>query len=189
MPSQEELDCLKEHLPYELCMLRHAYGRMLSPIPNSDRRTRLDWNMQAESFALHARNLKNFLANDAGKGNNNFVALDFVKGFKRRTPNKLSGAFQRLNQQMLHLGKQRRTETKDKFNIDDAKAILDWVDQSLKEFVAALPPELRSYWCEAVADPEASGSYGPTLSATNTVTSTGTMIGFIAPAPPPPTRK
>ncbi len=67
----QKLEHLREHLPYELLMLRHTYDRI-----NGNRYT-LDWNAYYESFTIHARNLLDFLNNE-GTGNN-LKAKEFAR--------------------------------------------------------------------------------------------------------------
>ena len=69
--ADQKVDYLKEHLPYMLKMLRYTFSRM------QDEPNYLSWNAHFESFAIHARNLVNFLTN-ADK--NNLKAGEFVKG-------------------------------------------------------------------------------------------------------------
>ena len=54
---QQKVMHLGDHLPYELLMLRHSYQRTFED------RYPLDWNASYEAFAVHARNLFDFLMN------------------------------------------------------------------------------------------------------------------------------
>jgi hypothetical protein len=132
---------LAEHLPYELAMMRYTISRLSSPGP--------DWNAFVESFCVHARNLKQFVTNEKGKGNNSVVARDFTKSFHEKCPSALMGAFQRLNAQMAHLAKTRSTDMTQKFTIDDARAILAWLEKALCKFRESLVLEDRNHWGSA----------------------------------------
>jgi len=57
MIDEKQKAYLQEHLPYELKMLRYTYGQLLQ------KQHCLSWNAHFESFAVHARNLVNFLTN------------------------------------------------------------------------------------------------------------------------------
>jgi len=72
----QKTEHLGDHLPYEVLMLRHSYERTLEV------RYALDWNAFHEAFAVHARNLFDFLMNKGGS--NNFNARDFSASFAGR---------------------------------------------------------------------------------------------------------
>jgi hypothetical protein len=71
--SEQKIQALEVHLPYELLMLRCAYRQIQSE------RNQLAWNMTLETFVLHARILEVFLTN--GDDNRNFNAKDFSSTF------------------------------------------------------------------------------------------------------------
>jgi hypothetical protein len=48
-----------------LAMMHHTFSRLDKPGP--------DWNAFMESFCVHARNLKQFVTNDKGKGSNSVI--------------------------------------------------------------------------------------------------------------------
>jgi hypothetical protein len=73
--DDQQRDYLDEHLPYTLKMLRYTHGQMLQ------QQHYLSWNAHFESFAVHARNLVNFLTSN---DKSNFEAKDFVKRYKAR---------------------------------------------------------------------------------------------------------
>ena len=96
----ERTNYLREHLTYELLMARYALRKL------SVQTSQLDWNCYLEAFAVHARNMANFLTNDDG---NNEKAKYYVADFSASKPQQISSAFDRLNKQVLHLAKNRRT--------------------------------------------------------------------------------
>ena len=97
--TQQKIEALERHLPYEMLMLRHTYGRI-------ERETNhLNWNMALESFAVHARILKSFLTNDDGSGN--FQAKDFSSTFPATRDQSVASKLRKLNERVFHLGKQR----------------------------------------------------------------------------------
>jgi hypothetical protein len=60
---------------------------------------------------------------------------------------------QRLNSQIMHLGKRRPSEAERKFSTEDAGKILGWVEQEKPRFLKALSPEARAHWNEDRSDP------------------------------------
>src|SRR3981081_1240019 len=95
--DQQKRNYLDEHLPYMLKMLRYTYGQMLQ------KQHYLSWNAHFESFAVHARNLVNFLTNnDTG----NFKAKDLVPAYRARISDN-QGAMVLLREPVFHLAKRR----------------------------------------------------------------------------------
>jgi hypothetical protein len=131
---------LEEHLPYERTMMLHSFARLLNT------RDQADWNAFLAAFCIYARNLKMFVTNDSGKGNNGVIARTFVTSFGKAVPKDLTGAFQRLNEQTTHLAKKRTADPKKKFNLSDAKDVLEWLEAAMTEFVEALKPVDKDRW-------------------------------------------
>jgi hypothetical protein len=131
---------IREHLPYELSMMleTHELYKNLDKIKDIVCR-----NMIIESFCTHARNLNDFVTNDSGKGNNSVVARDFIK-FSEPSNNKLTGAFQRVNEQIDHLAKNRAGARK--FDLEDANSIVGWLVPVMKRFVSGLTPTQAELW-------------------------------------------
>lgn len=154
--EQNRANWLGDHLPYELKMLRHTYAQMLKP------QFYLDWNAFYESFAVHARNLANFLTNDDRK---NFKACDFVQNFKARKGN-LAKITSMLDMQVFHLVKDRPVTNTGKFNTEHAKKVLDWIEDEMTNFLARLSAEDKKLWDESKARSDVQGqtplSVGPT---------------------------
>jgi hypothetical protein len=138
---QEAIDNhLRDHLPYEEGMLRHTFSKISDPslkLPNED------WNAYYESFAVHARNVSTFLSNG---DNNNVSAGHFIAGFKERTPANLTGPLGQLNNQVLHIGPTRPTESEKKVNVEKATEIYRWLSEKLEGFKNRLPSEMRERW-------------------------------------------
>ncbi|MGP0060080.1 MAG: hypothetical protein ACLPID_12420 [Beijerinckiaceae bacterium] len=132
---------LNEHLRYEMFMLR--YTAQTLPL-----RAQLDWNVCVESLTVHARNLYLFLTND--KDAKNFKARDFVEKFNVRKDD-TKGIFERINRQVLHLGKARRSDVAGKISPDDVVTVSHWLEKHFMEFVG----ELKEPYCwnEVAATP------------------------------------
>lgn len=115
--QQQKCDYLDEHIPYMLKMLRYTDAQMLQA------QDYLSWNAHFESFAVHARNLVNFLAN---KDTGNVKAHEFVRNFKARTSD-IGGLMRKLDQQVFHLAKVRPRGVVGKFNSEHVKPVRGWV--------------------------------------------------------------
>src|SRR4051794_4626894 len=109
MASQaERRDWIKEHLSYELLMLRYTFGKLYEV------QSGLDWNAYYESFCTHARLLRDFLTNKSGS--TNFDAKEFVDGFKESVPRPASDIMADMNNEVFHSGKSRPSDGAEKLN-------------------------------------------------------------------------
>jgi hypothetical protein len=175
--TTEQQNYLQEHLPYMLKMLRYTYNQM------QQQQHYLSWNAHFESFAVHARNLANFLSNnDTG----NFRAVDFVHGYKARKGD-LSGPLALLEKQVFHLSKQRPIAVVDKFNTDKAKAVFAWIEQAMTDFLSKLGTHERRLFGDSNSQPESAqalmialgpmNSYGIPSACTATPIIVGSKVG------------
>jgi hypothetical protein len=133
---------LENHLPYELTMMEHTFARLHDTKDDADR------NAFLESFCVHAPNLKMFLTGDRGGGSNGVISADFGQS-SDSVQRHLTGAFQRLNEQIAHLAKNRTILPQEKFTSEDAVCIMKWIIPAMDRFVKNLPDEDRQRW-EAV---------------------------------------
>ena len=142
--QQQQLDYLDEHLPYMLKMLRYTYGQM------QQQQHYLSWNAHFESFAVHARNMVNFLTNaDTG----NVKATEFITGGYKARIGDCQGAMTKLRDQVFHLGKMRPKDVVGKFNTEEhAKPVCDWIEKNFTDFLNRLG-ELRPFFDDNKADP------------------------------------
>ena len=92
-----------------------------------------------ESFAVHARNLYWYLVNKKNHGEDH-IAREFADNYTVPNASDMTGPFQRLNQQVMHLGKQRKKDHADKFHIEAAEKVADWIERAMPRFRAALEP-------------------------------------------------
>jgi hypothetical protein len=136
-------DYLDEHLPYMLKMLRYTHGQMLQ------QQHYLSWNAHFESFAVHARNLVNFLTNNDKK---NFEAKDFVPSYRKARIGDLQGAMTKLREQVFHLAKRRPSTPVGKFDTENAKDVYEWIESNFVKFLGELG-ELRRFFNDEKADP------------------------------------
>jgi hypothetical protein len=91
----EKAELIRQHPPYELDMLNITLERITRVTPTTTHSAIPEWNAYFESFAVHARNLRDFLTNDGDS--RNFQAKDFVDRYRASDKNKTSGMFQDLD--------------------------------------------------------------------------------------------
>ncbi len=155
--ATEKLEWLKEHLAYEWGLLHHAYGRMLEASPTSR-----DWPCFFECFALHARNLYEFLTSEPDP--RNFRASDFVKGRAAKKTDLTKGVFQKIDAQLMHMSKRRPSVPAGKFNTADAAGLISWLRKEMAGFVAELPAPMQAV-CWHLPNPAV--MIGPDSNTTN----------------------
>ncbi len=171
--KNQKIEALQRHLPYEMLMLRHTYGRI------EREENQLIWNMALESFAVHARILEAFLTKDVDS--RNFQAKDFSSTFPAIKDQSINSKLGKLNERVFHLGKQRVVHSYDKGGARDAELLFNWIEKRFWEFVNALDQKWVRHWDPARASPEPfvtirTGNAPP--SATNSTFSVSTMGGM-----------
>ena len=161
------------HLVYEVEMLRHAYERLGS---FKDGR---DFSMALECFALHARGLVEFLSKKP-KGKNDVRASLFVasSGFKCPRKDGIQRALDLIDPQIMHTGRQRAIDPNNKLHTNHATKLLDWIEDALAKFNAALRSPFESGWMPSVHSPTrlpVTQDLSPTGQFTTTTYVTGAM--------------
>jgi hypothetical protein len=63
----------------------------------------------------------------------------------------------RLSQQIFHLDKARPRDASEKFQLEDAKAVVQWIEEGIREFRKGLKPEDQAKWNETIAPADYSG--------------------------------
>jgi hypothetical protein len=141
----QKLAWIEEHLAYELLMLRYVYRRL------NEQQTQMEWNASFVAYAVYARNLYNFLRNEDTQ---NLKALDYVRNYKANVTDKSKGVFQRLRDQVFHLGKSRPTGKSDKkADLKDAEVALKWIEKHFADFIGRLNEPYSSRWKWQRAEP------------------------------------
>jgi hypothetical protein len=138
MTEDEKNEYIREQLTYELLMARYAYGMMSVP------QHQLLWNALFEAFSVHVRGLYAFLKNE--KDQRNAEARDFNEKFKVKDAESVRGAFDKLNRQVLHLGKRRTSDMSKKVDLPQAARILNWIEARVSDFIAELPEKYKEHW-------------------------------------------
>jgi hypothetical protein len=137
LADREEI--LREHLPYEIEMLRFAHGKLQEPAHD---RTMV--NCLIECFCVHARNLIDFFDDDKKDNDKDAVARHFVnrvsyQPFAGSSPKHPGGRYgelyAKLNKQITHI-------TYDRTGIGDADKI---GDQDRKQIRRLIEKEIDNF--------------------------------------------
>ncbi len=142
MTTKGEIAYLREHVRYEVKMVRWAFRQIQSLPPSLER------NAFIECFVVHARALFEFLAS---KGDARSVdALVYVEGFKPDGAADASRKVTGLNEQVFHFGKRRADDAKLKFDAsDDGAWVLQWLEAALDKFNSELSTPYPNDWLPA----------------------------------------
>src|SRR5215213_2141554 len=145
--QQERLAWMKEHLSYEVLMLRYTMSK-IQVLPEG-----LDWNAYYESFCTHARLLRDFINNDQGQ--NNFKAKEFIVGFHETIPKPLGNVMSAMNAQVFHPGKSRPSKQEEKVHAGKAREVYDWIEGAMGRFEGRLEEPFKKVWKVAPRFPKA----------------------------------
>ena len=124
------IDHLKDHMPYELLMLRYTHERM----QHEDHP--LVYNAMYESFCMHVRNLRDFLNND-GTGNN-LKAKEYASDFRAPKDAEVQRIINTdMQGQVFHFNKDRPTKPTEKVGLEKCKLVFDHIEKMFAAFLAA----------------------------------------------------
>lgn len=144
--QQKEL-WLREHLPYQVMMMRHAYVRLFDRTLGAH-----DWNAMYMAFAVACRNLVLFFTNrDSKESRTNFGAKDFIKAGFGESAKDIETPMKRVRAQIFHLDKARPVEEADKFQLKNAQAVVTWVEKTLRDFRTKLSSDDKKLWNDELA--------------------------------------
>ncbi len=163
LPKDPE-NWLSEHLVYERWMLDYTYSRL-----GTDAATPL-WFAMFESFAVHARNLYDFVRG----GDGNVQASAFIGPTYAKPEGVMGETVRQFSPHVLHMGDARATTSDAKANSEDASAIYAWLRKQLDAFDAQLDGRYPMYTqrLSKVIKPAQPVIVGPP-SATNIITILG----------------
>ena len=167
--EQWKIEYLRDHVAYELEMMRHSYDRMVEAEDQSDR------NSFFEAFAIHARNLYWFLRNNSE--HNYYKASDFAKNYRRPNPDKVKGIADKISKQVAHISSQRTIDEENKINFSNAKEIADWIDHYVFVFASKLDDCFVPHFNPGKHFYKPSRPGTTASSATNAITTTSAVIG------------
>lgn len=153
-------ECMQEHLPYEINMLNSTH-------------LMLDWsdaplllnvvltNALIESYCVHARTLiELFEEEDKAARNGGKQAWEALTDKFQK-----SGAYndldRKLNNQIAHLGKERKRNPADKITREDRVRLTEMLRIDLSAFKSCLKQKWSSYPLPDIADPSLTLSIAP----------------------------
>ena len=144
--QQKEL-WLREHLPYQVMMMRHAYSRLFDRTLGAH-----DWNAMYMAFAVASRNLVLFFTNrDSKKSRTNFGAKDFIKAGFGESVKDIETPMKLVRAQIFHLDKARPAEESDKFQLKNAQVVVTWIEKTLRDFRTKLSTDDKKLWNDELA--------------------------------------
>jgi hypothetical protein len=139
MTPKELTDYLRDHIHYEVLMLRHCYERMGTS-------RGLDFNAFLEAFAVHARVLAEFLSEGA-KTRNDVRARQYVGGFRsERKDGLIRDTLDKLDEQIFHSSAKRTKDPEKQFNTNLATELWSWIERDVLKFNAALQSPYPKDW-------------------------------------------
>ncbi len=183
IPQKTQDAFVQHHLPYELWMMRESLAAARRGAP-----TRAQQNLNVEGFAIHARNLIEFLKNgdDCGFDPTDFTTDAFAKrAFIRPT------LVDMINQQISHLTSNRTENQKEKFDEPQWRETASLVEEEFKRWTNNLSHEWAAKWEKRERMDEAAASeatikahFGGQSSAPMSISSSSVVIGATAGPPP-----
>ncbi|WP_315747816.1 MULTISPECIES: hypothetical protein [unclassified Bradyrhizobium] len=155
MPNQTLLGIIREHLPYEINMLRLTYKELEAGAKQAPAKSQVQQvyqNALIEAFCVHGRSLIGFFA-DKRYRDTDTVASDFVDGFVKTLnvdTEPLKSIVNQLNKQLFHLTKNRTIIDAQKFDVGrDGSLLLKLIEAEIIKFTAALQTtDFKSFKCD-----------------------------------------
>ena len=155
MPVTDQilLGIIDEHLPYEIDMLRGLFRQLFGKVEPSAPDQRIQHFAQIESFCIHARSLLDFFSNrkSPSKDKDDAIASDFATGYTSPfvpETKSLKSLRCKLNKQIFHLTKNRKTVPDEKFNLNkDGTFVLQTIEPAIVRFTKNLKVEFEHFKC------------------------------------------
>jgi hypothetical protein len=139
IPPEARDSFIKHQIPYERWMMREALATA-----RGGASSRFQQNLQVEGFALHARNLVEFLKNGEACG---FNPTDFTtKAFSVNRKFIRDTLVEMINTQISHLTAERTEKSEEKFGESHWRETADAVENELSRWIASLTPEWVAKW-------------------------------------------
>src|SRR5262245_20443645 len=137
MLSEDEIEnCLKDHLPYEINMLRVAAIRLTKiKVPSTDA------NVYVELFCMHARNLIEFF-DRRWERRGDFKAYQLADGYTCEVD--LEETRDRINKRIAHLTTGRVRGNDKKNSVGECFRTYTKLENEIERFMACLPKQRRS---------------------------------------------
>ncbi|MCK1274429.1 hypothetical protein IVB46_04125 [Bradyrhizobium sp. 61] len=180
--DDDKKDYMREHLHYEIEMLRFTHDRLKSIS------SQMLANALMESFVVHARNLMDFFYNQLDP--KCFSAADFLPtgdpAAQKASFGDAGKAYGLVHNQTLHLGQRRPTLDKDKVGPDERQTLRDAIESQIPAFEAALLSDYKTIWDETKRRSEAEKKRQAEMLqfSSGTPTATGASHGVTGPDDP-----
>jgi len=130
---------IKHHIPYERWMMRDSLAAALRGAPN-----RFQQNLHVEGFALHARNLIEFLKNGESCS---FSPTDFTTNAFSVERKFIRGTLvEMINTQISHLTVDRTQKQEEKFGEPEWRETAKAVEDELNRWIKNLKQEWAEKW-------------------------------------------
>jgi hypothetical protein len=152
IPIEKRESFIRHQIPYELWMMRASLEAARRGAPN-----RFQQNLHVEGFALHARNIIEFLKNGENCG---FNPTDFTTSAFSVARTFIRGTLvEMINTQISHLSPNRTEKQEEKFDEPHWLETADAVEKELKRWIRNLKPEWAEKWQqrERMGEAEAEG--------------------------------
>jgi hypothetical protein len=138
--QHDKLSYLNEHISYEVIMLNYTFMRLMT-FRSATSEEELDRNAFLESFGIHARNLVDFFTKRTREDDR--TASDYLPAFEAPNQDGIDQALFRLEQQILRIRTLRKTESRGKFDSDDARELYAWIVRAVLKFQGELGVRYR----------------------------------------------
>jgi hypothetical protein len=187
IPQKTQDAFVQHHLPYELWMMRESLAAARKGAP-----TQFQHNLHVEGFAVHARNLIEFLKNGDGCG---FNPADFTtEAFSVNRKFIRDTLVTMINEQISHLTSDRTENKNEKFDEPHWQETANAIEQEFKRWTDNLSSDWAKKWEERERMDEAAkfqmnifGHFGGACTAPTSLSSC--VSGPTGPAPPPGAKK
>ena len=138
--KHDKLSYLNEHISYEVIVLNYTFMRLMT-FRSATSEEELDRNAFLESFGIHARNLVDFFTKRTREDDR--TAPDYLPAFEAPNQDGIDQALFRLEQQILRIRTLRKTESRGKFDSDDARELYAWIVRAVLKFQGELGVRYR----------------------------------------------
>jgi hypothetical protein len=136
-----EIAWLKDHGPYELCMMRYGLARMKTAIDQ------LEYNAFFECFCVKARSLVDFLTRRRAN-NTNFDAKDFDENYSAPPRQHVQSVINRLDDHVVHAGAKRPMTSEGKITLEECNELSEWIELAMSQFLKGMPEKNQDLWDE-----------------------------------------
>jgi hypothetical protein len=141
--DNDRLEYCREHLPYEMVMLRFTHENLKRDIDQ------LTGNAFIESFCVHTRNLLDFFHNHKYADNSqlrltaiHFVDAESMFKKKRKFGGDTGKLYKKTHEQVFHMGR-RPSKGNEKLGPEDRQKLRELIEPLWNSFLSDMIPTLR----------------------------------------------